>query len=88
MRSKNLRNLQTGSKVTKMTPIHRQLLYLFLFGYILEAVTASDGVGLADLAKVLGQLAGGDNCVFKCPKGKIFLRPVLGALINSKIDST
>ena len=76
MRSKNLRNLQTGSKVTKMTPIHRQLLYLFLFGYILEAVTASDGVGLADLAKVLGQLAGGDNCVFKCPKGTIFLRPV------------
>ncbi|CAH3027715.1 unnamed protein product [Porites evermanni] len=52
-----------------MTPIHRQLLYLFLFGYILEAVIASDGVGLADLAKVLGQLAGGDNCVFKCPKG-------------------
>ena len=71
---KNCEESSNRYQGTKMTQTHRQLLYLFLFGNILEAVIASDDVGLADLAKVLGQLAGGDNCVFKCPRGKIFIR--------------
>lgn len=55
----------------KMTLSHWKILSLLFFGYILEAVVASDSGGLADLAKILGQLAGGDNCVFRCPKGKV-----------------
>ena len=54
-----------------MTQEHWKILSLLFFGYFLEAVIASDGPGLADLAKILGQLAGGDNCVFKCPKGRV-----------------
>ena len=48
-------------------------IFSFLFiGYVLEAVVAaSDSGSLADLAKILSQLAGGDNCVFRCPKGKL-----------------
>ncbi|PFX26466.1 hypothetical protein AWC38_SpisGene8838, partial [Stylophora pistillata] len=33
-----------------------------------EIVEASDAGSLGDLATVLAQLAGGDNCVFRCPK--------------------
>ena len=48
-------------------------IFSFLFiGYLLKAiVAASDSGSLADLAKILSQLAGGDNCVFRCPKGKL-----------------
>ena len=54
-----------------MPQLYWRFLSLLLLGYFLEVVIASDAGGLADLAKILGQLAGGDNCVFNCPKGTI-----------------
>ena len=52
--------------------------FSFLFiGYLLEAVVAaSDSGSLADLAKILSELSGGDNCVFRCPKGKLTYSPI------------
>lgn len=50
--------------------VHWKIVSLVFIGYVLEAIVAtSDAGGLADLAKILSQLAGGDNCVFRCPKG-------------------
>ena len=37
---------------------------------ILQETVKADSNGLGDLAKILAQLAGGHNCVFRCPKGK------------------
>ena len=51
-----------------MNQRHWKIFSLLFLSYIL-AVVAPDAGGLADLAKILGQLAGGDSCVFRCPKG-------------------
>ena len=51
--------------------VHWKIFPLLFIGYLLkEIVEASDASSLGDLAKILAQLAGGDNCVFRCPKGK------------------
>lgn len=52
-----------------MMHLRWKLSLLLVLGCAL-VVVASNAGGLADLAKILGQLAGGDNCVFRCPKGK------------------
>ena len=55
----------------EMIDFHKKVFSLLLLGlYIMDRAVASDSGGLADLAKILGQLAGGDDCVFRCPKGK------------------
>ena len=52
--------------------VHLKMFSFLFIGYVLEAVVAaSDSGSLADLAKILSQLAGGDNCVFRCPRGKL-----------------
>lgn len=52
--------------------VHLKIFSFLFIGYVLEAVVAaSDSGSLADLAKILSQLAGGDNCVFRCPRGKL-----------------
>ena len=62
--------------------VHWKVFSFLFIGYVLEAIAAtSDGGGLADLAKILPHLAGGDNCDFRCPKGK--LRPVSNAVLMS-----
>lgn len=49
--------------------VHWKIFPLLFIGYLLkEIVEASDAGSLGDLATVLAQLAGGDNCVFRCPK--------------------
>ena len=54
--------------------VHWKILSLLFIGYLLnEIVAASDAGSLGDLAKILSQLAGGDNCVFRCPKGTLRL---------------
>lgn len=57
--------------------VHWKIFSFLFIGYVLEAIAAaSDGGSLADLAKILSQLAGGDNCVFQCPKGKLTYLPI------------
>lgn len=57
--------------------VHWKIFSFLFIGYVLEAIAAaSDGGSLADLANILSQLAGGDNCVFQCPKGKLTYSPI------------
>ena len=59
---------------TLVNMVHWKIFSFLFIGYLLEAVVAaSDSGSLADLAKILSQLAGGDNCVFRCPKGKLYV---------------
>lgn len=53
-----------------MIDLHTKVLSLIFLGYAMDTVIASNSGGLADLAKILEQLAGGDDCVFRCPKGE------------------
>lgn len=53
-----------------MIDLQTKVLSLIFLGYAMDTVIASNSGGLADLAKILGQLAGGDDCVFRCPKGE------------------
>lgn len=53
-----------------MIDLPTKVLSLIFLGYAMDTVIASNSGGLADLAKILGQLAGGDDCVFRCPKGE------------------
>jgi hypothetical protein len=45
---------------------------VFLLANLLELVSSSSDLsgGLGDLAKILAELAGGSECVFKCPRGE------------------
>ncbi|XP_074618318.1 group XIIA secretory phospholipase A2-like [Acropora palmata] len=52
-----------------MIDLQTKVLSLIFLGYAMDTVIAPNSGGLADLAKILGQLAGGDDCVFRCPKG-------------------
>jgi len=68
---------------TLVNMVHWKLFSFLFIGYVLEAVVAaSDSGSLADLAKILSQLAGGDNCVFRCPKGKLTYSPVDSSTIS------
>ena len=63
--------------------VHWKIFSFLFIGYVLEAVVAaSDSGSLADLAKILSQLAGGDNCVFRCPKGKLTYSPIDSSTIS------
>lgn len=62
-------NLHQSRDNVNMMHLRWKLSLLLFLGCAL-VVVASNAGGLADLAKILGQLAGGDNCVFRCPKGK------------------
>lgn len=51
--------------------VHWKICSLLFIGYLLKGlVVASQASNLGDLAKILAQLAGGENCAFRCPKGK------------------
>ena len=66
-----------------MNMVHWKIFSFLFIGYLLEAVVAaSDSGSLADLAKILSQLAGGDNCVFRCPKGKLSYSPIDSSTIS------
>ena len=54
----------------EMIDFQMRILSLIFLGYVVDTVMVSNSGGLADLAKILGQLAGGDDCVFRCPKGE------------------
>lgn len=50
--------------------VHWKICSLLFIGYLLKGlVVASQAGNLGDLAKILAQLAGGENCAFRCPKG-------------------
>lgn len=48
------------------------LLSLCFLATVLELVSSSSDLsgGLGDLAKILAELSGGNQCAFKCPRGK------------------
>lgn len=66
-------NHNSGGVVLKDLKImvHWKICSLLFIGYLLKGlVVASQASNLGDLAKILAQLAGGENCAFRCPKGK------------------